>query len=399
MAVFSSGIIAMFHFSFAIIIMSFTGFHFVRQVESLGINYGQIGNNLPQPQIVLQLLRSLKITKARIYDTDPQVLTAFANSGVSLIVTIENDMLATIMDQQQALQWVTHRIKPYVPDTKITGIAVGNEVFTGDDVTLIDKLVPAIISIHKALVDLGLDQFIQVSTPSSLAVLANSFPPSAGCFQPELNEIMTQFLHFLSNTKSPFWINAYPYFAYKDDPSGIPLNYVLFNPNDGMVDPHTKLKYDNMLYAQVDSVVYAMARLGFGGIEVKVSETGWPSQGDPNEVGATATNAAIYNRNLLRRQMKNEGTPLKPKLKLDVYLFALFNEDMKPGPASERNYGLYEPDLTMAYNVGLSSATSTATISLSSSADHLVPKMDYRSLIYSMFVQMLALQIFMRRYI
>lgn len=366
--------------------MSFTGFHFVRQVESLGINYGQIGNNLPQPEIVLQLLRSLKITKARIYDTNPQVLTAFANSGVSLIVTIENDMLATIMDQQQALQWVINHIKPYVPDTKITGIAVGNEVFTGDDISLIDKLVPAIVSIHKALVDLGLDQYIQVSTPSSLAVLANSFPPSAGCFQPELNEIMTQFLHFLSNTKSPFWINAYPYFAYKDDPSGIPLNYVLFNTNNGMIDPHTKLKYDNMLYAQVDSVVYAMARLGFGGIEVKVSETGWPSQGDPNEVGATATNAAIYNRNLLRRQMKNEGTPLKPKVKLDVYLFALFNEDMKPGPASERNYGLYEPDLTMAYNVGLSPSTSTATISLSSSADHLVQKMNYRSFIYSMFV-------------
>lgn len=362
----------------------FAGFSFLAQVESFGINYGQIGNNLPQPEKVLELLKSLRITKARIYDTNPQILSAFAHSGVELSVTVPNEILGVVMDPQQALQWVTAHVKPYVPATKITGIAVGNEVFTGDDTSLVAKLVPAIISIHGALVQLGLDQSIQVSTPSSLAVLANSYPPSAGCFQPELTGIMTQFLHFLSTTKSPFWINAYPYFAYKDSPNGISLDYVLFNPNSGMVDPYTKLHYDNMLYAQVDSVLFAMLRLGFNGIEVRVSETGWPSKGDQDEVGASAQNAATYNRNLLRRQYGNEGTPLRPKMRLEVYLFALFNENMKPGPSSERNYGLYQPDLSMAYNVGLlgsssitsstptstSASTSTASISLTSSASH-----------------------------
>ncbi|KAL0352850.1 UNVERIFIED_CONTAM: Glucan endo-1,3-beta-glucosidase 11 [Sesamum angustifolium] len=62
--------------------------NFVR-VESLGINYGQVGNNLPSPEKVLDLLRALKLTKARIYDTNPQVLTAFANSSIELIVTVE----------------------------------------------------------------------------------------------------------------------------------------------------------------------------------------------------------------------------------------------------------------------------------------------------------------------
>ncbi|KAK8618581.1 hypothetical protein V6N13_132568 [Hibiscus sabdariffa] len=90
--------------------------------------------------------------------------------------------------------------------------------------------------------------------------------------------------------------------------------------------------------------------------------------------GATPANAAVYNRNLLRRQMKKEGTPLRPNTRLEVYLFALFNEDMKPGPTSERNYGLFEPDGTIAYNVGLSAlsttpSTSTSSFFLTSSAD------------------------------
>lgn len=342
--------------------------------DAFGINYGQVANNLPQPNDVVELLTSLKVTKTRIYDTNPQILTAFANSNMEIIVTIENDMLSVVMDQQQAIQWVTNHIKPYFPSTKITGIAVGNEVFTGDDSALVQYLVPAIVSIHNALVQLGLDKYIQVSTPSSLAVLQESYPPSAGSFKTEVYGMMQQYLHFLSTTKSPFWINAYPYFAYKDDPNRVSLDYVLFNPNPGMIDPYTKLRYDNMLYAQVDAVLFAMAKMGYGNIEVRVSETGWPSKGDEAELGATLQNAAVYNRNLLRRQFRNEGTPLRPNLRLEVYLFALFNEDLKPGPTSERNYGLYQPDGTMAYNVGLNAMpTGSATISLTSSANKVKP--------------------------
>lgn len=388
----------MFH-AFILSALFFSDCGFLRGVASFGINYGQIGNNLPQPEKVLDLLSSLKITKTKIYDTNPQILTAFANSGIELIVTVENDKLSDLTDPQQALQWVSSRIKPYFPATKITGIAVGNEIFTGDDMTLMSYLVPAMISIHGALVQLGLESYIQVSTPNSLAVLAESYPPSAGSFQGELTGVMSQFLRFLSNTKSPFWINAYPYFAYKDSPTQISLDYVLFNPNSGMVDPYTKLHYDNMLYAQVDAVICAIARMGFEGLEVKVTETGWPSKGDVDEVGATVENAAIYNRNLLRRQLENEGTPLRPNMRLEVYLFALFNEDLKPGPTSERNYGLYQPDGTMAYNVGLSAlstTSSTATISLTSSGTKAANKgYLYQSLVYWMFVYLLAFQVFM----
>ncbi|CAN0921618.1 Glucan endo-1,3-beta-glucosidase 11 [Linum grandiflorum] len=314
-------------------------------------------------------------------------------------------MLPTLSDPQQALQWVTAHIKPYFPAARITGISVGNEVFTDDDTTLLSNLVPAIVSIHAALVQLGLDRDIHLSTAHSLAVLDQSYPPSAGTFKQEVSPVMSQFLQFLSATKSPFWINAYPYFAYKDDPASIPLDYVLFNPNQGMVDPYTGLHYDNMLYAMVDAVIFAMAKLGYGRIEVRVSETGWPSRGDADEVGATVQNAASYNKNLLRRQLANQGTPLRPRRRLEVYLFALFNEDMKPGPTSERNYGLYQPDLTMVYNVGLSGPTGTtsaataipsssspASISLTSASTKGAERGYERTLVYWMFIYLVMSQ-------
>ncbi|EPS68882.1 hypothetical protein M569_05882 [Genlisea aurea] len=329
--------------------------------EGLGINYGQVGNNLPAPEEVLQLLRSLKISKARIYDTNPQILKAFADSGVEITVTVPNELLYALVDPVQALQWVKTNVGAYFPATRIAGIAVGNEVFSGGGTELLSHLVPAMMSIHGALVESGLDQLIKVSTPNSLAVLEESYPPSAGRFRAEVAGVMGELLKFLASTKAPFWINSYPYFAYKDNPQQISLDYVLFNPNAGMLDPTTNHLYDNMLYAQVDAVRFATERMGFGGVEVEVSETGWPSRGDENEIGATLENAAVYNRNLMRRQQENEGTPMRPNVRLEVYVFALFNEDMKPGPTSERNYGLFRPDGTMAYNVGLTSLPTAAS--------------------------------------
>jgi hypothetical protein len=165
---------------------------------------------------------------------------------------------------------------------------------------------------------------------------------------------MQPILSFLSTARSPFLINCYPYFAYKADPGSVLLEYVLFQPNPGMTDPSTKLNYDNMLYAQIDSSYAAIQALGHTDIDVKISETGWPSMGDLDEAGATPENAGTYIGNLLQRIEMKQGTPLRPSVPIDVYVFALFNENLKPGPASERNYGLFYPDGRPVYNVGLS---------------------------------------------
>ncbi|KAH9331541.1 hypothetical protein KI387_003649, partial [Taxus chinensis] len=331
--------------------------------SAVGINYGQIADNLPSPKKVAQLLQGIKIKKVKLYDSNPEILQAFAKKDIELWVGIGNENVAGLTTTQQALAWLNQNLTPYLPDTKIVGISVGNEVYSGTDAQLSANLVPAMQALHMALLSLGLDSTIKISTAHSIAVLGSSYPPSAGSFKQELLPLITPHLEFLALTGSPFWLNAYPFFAYKDNPGEVSLDYVLFKPNEGMSDSSTNLHYDNMLDAQVDACYTALAAMGYGNLEVRVSETGWPSQGDPEEVGASKENAQAYNRNLLVRLARNQGTPMRPTAGLQAYVFALFNENLKPGPTSERNYGLYKPDGTIAYYVGLGRSSATNALS------------------------------------
>lgn len=319
----------------------------------VGINYGQIANNLPSPSRVAILLQSLNISRVKLYDADPDVLYAFSNSNVDFIIGLGNEYLENMTDPIKAQNWIQQRVQPHLPQTKITCITVGNEVFNSSDSNLVRNLLPAMQTVYGALVNLGLQRQVTVTTAHSLTILSNSYPPSAGAFRSDLAEYLQPLLNFHSQINSPFLINAYPYFAYKENPNEVSLDYVLFQPNQGTTDPNTNLHYDNMLYAQIDAVYSAIKAMGHTDIDVRISETGWPSRGDSNEAGATPENAGLYNGNLLRRIEERQGTPARPAVPVDIHVFALFNENLKPGPASERNYGLYYPDGTPVYNIGL----------------------------------------------
>lgn len=335
-------------------------FH-VKIVTSIGINYGQIANNLPTPENVIPLVKSIGATRVKLYDADPKVLKAFANTGVEFTVSLGNEYLAKMRDPDCAKAWIKSNVQAYLPATKITCITVGNEVLTFNDTSLSGCLLPAMESVHTALVNLGLDKQVSVTTAHSLGVLGSSYPPSAGAFRKDLVDCMTPILDFHVKTASPFLINAYPYFAYKGSPKQVSLDFVLFQPNQGIVDPASNLHYDNMLFAQIDAVYAALASLGYKKLLLHISETGWPSKGDEDEAGATPENAKKYNGNLIKLISSKKGTPMRPNCDLNIYVFALFNENLKPGPTSERNYGLFKPDGSPAYSLGISAVTAANT--------------------------------------
>ena len=290
--------------------------------------------------------------KAKLYNADGAVLSTFTHTGISFIVGVPNEDLSDLSSGfASAQRWVRNHVLAHIPATKIIAITVGNEVLSGNDTTLMNHLVPAIQHIYDALVAVDLHKSIMISSAHSFATVSTSFPPSSGTFESSIaSRYMKPLLKFLDNTSNPFFINIYPFFPYKENPLEVPLDYALFLPNSGVFDARTGLRYYNLFDAQLDAVYTAMSALGYANISLLVSETGWPSAGDPNETGASVDNAQIYHNNLISHLRSQTGTPLRPNTSFEVYLFALFNENLKPGFASERNFGLFKPDGSMVFD-------------------------------------------------
>ncbi|THG19028.1 hypothetical protein TEA_001218 [Camellia sinensis var. sinensis] len=324
----------------------------------IGVNYGEVADNLPPPTETVKLLQSTTIQKVRLYGADPAIIKALANTNIGIVIGAGNgDIPALASDPNFAGQWVSTNVLAYYPGSKIIVVTVGNEVMTSKDQGLISQILPAMQNLQNALNAASLGGKIKVSTVHSMAVLTQSDPPSSGAFNPSFGDTMRAMLAFMRATGSPFMINPYPFFAYTSDTRAETLAFCLFQPNAGRVDSGTGIKYMNMFDAQVDAIRSALNAMGFKDIEIVVAETGWPYKGDPNEVGPSIDNAKAYNGNLINHLRSMVGTPLMPGKSVDTYIFAIYNEDLKPGPGSERSFGLFNPDLSLTYDAGLSKSS------------------------------------------
>lgn len=329
-------------------------FSSIADAGSIGINYGRVANNLPSAVKVIALLKSQGVERVKVYDTDPAVLKALSGSDIKVTVNLPNELLYNAAKRPSfAYSWVEKNVAAYYPSTQIESIAVGNEVFV-DPHNTTRFLVSAMKNVHQALVKYNFHDKIKISSPVALSALQNSYPSSAGSFRSELVEpVIKPMLDFLRRTGSYLMVNCYPFFAYESNSDVISLDYALFRENPGVVDAGNGLRYFSLFDAQIDAVFAALSALKYNDIKMVVTETGWPSKGDDTEIGATVDNAASYNGNLVRRILIGGGTPLRPKEDLTVFLFALFNENKKPGPTSERNFGLFYPNERKVYNIPL----------------------------------------------
>ncbi|KAF7033576.1 hypothetical protein CFC21_044660 [Triticum aestivum] len=271
-----------------------------------GVCHGMVGDNLPSRSDVVQLYKPRNIHAMRIYNPDQEALAALRGSAISLILDVRgvDEVRRLAGDPSYAASWVRSNVQAYYPDVFISSI--------------------------------------KVSTAVRFDVITNSFPPSNGVFRDPSG--LVPIARFLDRTGAPFLANVYPYFAYRDDRGqNIRLNYATFQPGTTVRDNGNGLNYTSLFDAMVDSIYAALEKAGTPNVRVVVSESGWPSGGG---FGASVDNARNYNQGLIDH-IRN-GTPKRPGA-IETYIFAMFNENKKPGDEVERNFGLFFPNKQPVY--------------------------------------------------
>ena len=164
-------------------------FCFAESQSFIGVNYGQVADNLPPPKATVKLLQSTTINKIRLYGADPAIIKALANTGIGIVIGAANgDIPSLATDPNHATQWVNSNVLPFNPTSNITLITVSNEVMTSGDQGLMGQLLPAMQNIQNALKAASLSGKVKVSTVHSMAVLSQSDPPSSGLFNSTIQD-------------------------------------------------------------------------------------------------------------------------------------------------------------------------------------------------------------------
>ncbi|XP_006645315.2 lichenase-2-like [Oryza brachyantha] len=307
---------------------------------AVGVCYGMSGDNLPPPSKVVEMLRENGFTTVRLYAPDSAALAVLGGTGIRVVVGAPNYDLHALAygGTAAAAAWVRQNIQAY-PTVTFRFLVVGNEV-AGEDTRL---LVPAMENVHAALAAAGLGH-IKVTTSISQATIGVHIPPSAGEFTDEAKAFMRYVVPFLERTHAPLLANLYPYFIYSYNPGAMDLSFALFT-SPGTVVQDGEYGYQNQFDASVDALYTAVAKLGGEHVRVVVSETGWPTAGG---VAASVENARTFNQNLVRHVRR--GTPRRPGKKVETYVFAMFNENLKE-PGVEQNWGLFFPNTDNVYPI------------------------------------------------
>ncbi|GFP88038.1 glucan endo-1 3-beta-glucosidase [Phtheirospermum japonicum] len=340
----------------------------------IGVCYGRVATNLPRPSAVIKLLKSNGISRIRLFNPDPDALTPFYGTGIDLMIGVPNEILPMLGNGSIAtsLQWLQSNIFSHVAPHQVRYLVVGNEVLLKQPYYM-TYLVPAILNLYQALQTLGLGDIIKISSAHAAPILSTSYPPSAGAFDPDLGSVLLPLLRFLRDTGSPLMVNIYPFFSYIDNSQYVSLDYALFRSTRIEVDQN--LTYTNMFDEAIDAFVYAMEREGFYGIPVVVTETGWPTGGGD---AAGADNALAYNGNVVMRTLGNVGTPKRPGVGVEVFLFDLFDENGKSGDEYEKHFGIFGGDGIKAYDIRLSKVIMTEVQTPKLNTDNPSDKVDER---------------------
>ncbi|CAN1256289.1 Glucan endo-1,3-beta-glucosidase [Linum perenne] len=261
----------------------------------------------------------------RIYVPDPNILRALQGTNIEVFLDIPIDEAYPMAKSPEGADlWVKAHIKPYINDTTIKNL-------------------------QRSLVSVGLNE-TKVSTTLKY-ILDKVFPPSTGAFFPEDTTVLTPLVSVLRRNGAPFMVNVHPYHGYKElKKNRVPREFVFFGEGSNssrVMDG--EYEYHNIFDAYVDAVHVALERFyGGGEVRVVVSETGWPTAGEMEGL-ATIENAEGFNGKLAKHV--THGTPRRPEVEIETYVFEMFNENLKSPVGPENYWGIFYGDKSPIYHM------------------------------------------------
>ncbi|XP_068637859.1 glucan endo-1,3-beta-glucosidase 5 [Aristolochia californica] len=331
-------------------------FSYVLVAESaIGVNWGTVSSHRLSPTVVVDLLKQNKIQKVKLFSADPFVLRALKGSGIQVMVGIPNEMLGLLASSPAAADaLVRQNVSTYAVKggVDIRYVAVGNEPFlTSYNGQFQSLVLPALANLQQSLAKANLAGYVKLVVPCNADVYEGAVP-SQGSFRPELTQIITQLVSYLNSNGSPFIVNIYPFlnlYLNKD----FPQDYAFFDGSSHPVMDGPNV-YSNAFEGNLDTLVAALNRIGYGQMPIVIGEVGWPTDGD---ISANLTAARAFNQGLINYVLSGKGTALRPGVPpMDIYLFSLLDEEAKsllPGNF-ERHWGIFSFDGQAKYplNIG-----------------------------------------------
>lgn len=229
--------------------------------------------------------------------------------------------------------------------------AVGNEPFlNGYAGKYQDVALPALKNVQAALQAAGHADTVKAVMPCNADILSSATLPSQATFRTDLAPLMLQIAAFLDSTGAPFVVNLYPFLSLVLG-TNFPLDFAFFEGYAYPIMDGTRV-YSNVFDASYDGLVSALSAAGYPNMQVVVGEIGWPTDGTPY---ANITLSQKFNQQLVNHLESGTGTPLRPGVKIEGYLFSLLDEDAKsilPGPF-ERHWGVFNYDGSVKYTLDL----------------------------------------------
>ncbi|CAI0443491.1 unnamed protein product [Linum tenue] len=232
---------------------------------------------LSHPDAIAYAVSALGFRAVRLSHPDPGIIRALAFTNVSLLISIENELLIPLASSRSvADDWLRVHVLPFYPHSTIAVISVGDDTVP---ILQSELLLPAIRNVDLALRDAGIKNISVTATLSFLDVVTGVIPPSLANFREPMGEqVIRPLLQFLEDRNSIFLVDLYPYKVSRIY-SQIPLGFSLFHGGEQSFyrDFRTGITYHNMFDLMVDAVTNSLKVYGYQDITLVVAATGWPS--------------------------------------------------------------------------------------------------------------------------